>query len=153
MTTMLAAEKALLAEVRGRILSFVPEREASLKFSARSNQAINTKRFEDTDRKARIFEIGYGVRDETIYTGNNVRGFYMRYPIRVWYPYLPHWILAANSDVDRIVHDFNTNATTVDGVQNRVIDPTAVQENIVDDEDPWMEISMSLRVHYEISGD
>jgi len=153
MTTLLNAEKDLLAEVRSRITALVPERQATIRFRHRSEEAQKHKRFENADRKARMFEVGAGDIGELLHVGNDSRGFFTRYPIRIMYPFgSEHWQGAANSDVERINHDLLNNATTVSGVQNRRIDPASIPERIEDPDDDWTELRLVLRVHYDISG-
>ena len=55
------------------------------------------------------------------------------------------------SDFELIRYDLINNATSVSGVQQRHLDPTA--ETIVekDDEDPWQRLIMDMVVYYEIT--
>lgn len=153
MATFLNAEKDLLAEVRGRITDLVPEREASIRFHHRSEEARKSKTFDEATRAPRLFEVGAATPGDVQYIGSDYRSYYYYYPIRIMYHAgNDHWHGAALSDIERIIHDLNRNATTVTGVQNRVIDDNQKPEIISDPDDPWMEARLTLRVHYEISG-
>lgn len=153
MATFLDAEKDLLAEVRGRITDLVPEREATIRFRHRSEEARKRKTFEEAERKTRLFEIGIATLGNVHHVGRDARAYYYYYPIRIMYPSgSEHWNGAATSDVERIIHDLDRYATSVSGVQNRVIDSDQKPEIIIDPDDPWMEARLILRVHYDISG-
>jgi hypothetical protein len=153
MTTFLAAEKAMLAEVEGRIIDLVPEREATTRFSKRTDADRELEDFDDDQGVPRLFEIGAPLKGQNRYVGYDARAYWYRYPLTIHYPALgQHWNGAALSDAERIAHDLLRNPTTSDGVQSRRIDPDEQEILEHDEDDPWMILRMTLLVLYEVTG-
>lgn len=153
MTTFAVAEKALIAEVQGRIIDLVPEVYPGYRFCLRDEADKALSDFDEEQMIPRLFEIGRGMRGEPRHVGYNNRGDWYRYHILFHYPRgQQEWDTASLSDQERINHDLNRNATTVSGVQNRRIDPEAEVEIEPDADDPWMIMRMTLLVLYNISG-
>lgn len=153
MTTQLDAEIALLSEVRDLIVDLVPEREATIRFHHRSEKSRRAQKWGETKKANRLFEVGRRIPGDITHIGNDARGHFSRYPIRIWYQAgFDHWDSAASSDAERIRHQLDITATTTDGVQNRVIDPEQPAEFNDNDAGDWTELSLVLRVHYETTG-
>jgi hypothetical protein len=153
MTTFLTAEEALIAEVEGRIIALVPEREPAQRFNLRTDDTRELENFDEVQLIPRLFEIGFGVLGEVWSVGRDERSYLYRYPIKFQYPALGHyWKRAALSDAERITHDLLRNTTSLSGLQSRRIDPDSEVVFEQDEEDQYFTMEMQLLVIYEISG-
>ena len=153
MTTFLAAEKALLKEVRDRIVDLVPERERNQRFQYLDDAERELEEFEDETLTPRLFKIGQGARVDIPYIGAGYSHYLYEYPITIQYPAQgEHWESAINSDAVIIDRDFATNNYAGSGVQARYFKRSSLPLIERDPEDPWQRLTLTLTVLYEVTG-
>lgn len=156
MTTFHAAETALLADVRGRIIDLTPDHEPSKRFWKRMNtRRGGGKTIEEMGaHRPRLFEIGPGEPFGEFYVGGNVLGSIVHYPITIVYPDNGEdgWMRGALSDAAKIRHDLITNPSTASGVQGRYLDPQQQPMPEQSEADPIIWLRLTLKVFYEYTG-
>lgn len=151
MTSMYEAQKALIAEVKDRILSLSPEYEENIVFSVRDATDRALSAMDEEIGRPRLFEIGPGVYSLPTYIGAGTRGFRYVHKITILYPNDETWEWGLNSDGELIRYDLINNSTSVSGVQQRHLDPVAEMVIEKDEDDPWQKLVLDLVVYYEIS--
>lgn len=149
------ASKGLIEEVRARIIDLVPTYQPSVRFHSigADPKAIFAKHSEETIRP-RQFDIGPAYSDEMTYLGTSTLGEKNLHDIVINYKggRSEEWRAAAAADARAIKSDLHKYPTSVSGVQQRRIDPTAPVLVEEDEEDDTIRLTITLMVHYEYTG-
>ena len=151
MTSMFVAQRDLIAEVKGRILALAPEYEEQIRFTARDDVDRALSDMDEDLGLPRMFEIGSARYELAHLIGAGTRALKYHHQISINYPHDETWGIGMHSDFELIRYDLINNSTSVSGVQQRHLDPTAETIVEIDDEDSWARLILDLVVYYEIS--
>ena len=152
MTSMYEAQKAVIAEVKDRILSLAPEYEENIRFSIRDSKMRALAEMDEDTGRTRLFEIGPAeYTGVPTYVGCSTRGLKYTHKIEILYPDDEVWNMGLNSDAELIRYDLINNATTSNGIQQRHLDPAAEMLVERNPDDPWVKLVLDLVVYYEIN--
>ena len=152
MTTMLAAERDVLAEVTQRIIDLEPDGQTLVRFMVRTDNEKIMSSFEESDGIARLFEIGTWDGYQVVNVGKSYNRIRCDYPIKIWYPNEPSYLNGgAASDAEMIQHDLLNNPATTDGIEARYVLPDNPHTITPSKKDGWFFSTTTMTVFYSVT--